>query len=44
VLLVDRATFPRDKACAEYLRPARTPRLAQFGVLNVTLAAVPQRL
>jgi flavin-dependent dehydrogenase len=28
VLLVHRATFPRDKACAEYLRPACTPLLA----------------
>ncbi len=44
VLLVDRATFPRDKACAEYLSPARTPLLAQFGVLNAILTAAPQRL
>ena len=44
VLLVDRATFPRDKACAEYLSPACTPLLAQLGVLEAVLAASPQRL
>ena len=44
VLLVDRATFPRDKACAEYLSPACTPLLAQLGVLDAILAAAPQRL
>jgi menaquinone-9 beta-reductase len=25
VLLMERATFPRDKACTEYLSPACTP-------------------
>jgi len=44
VLLVDRATFPRDKACAEYLSPACTPFLAQLGVLDAILTAAPQRL
>lgn len=44
VLLVDRATFPRDKACAEYLSPACNPLLAQLGVLEAVLAASPQRL
>ena len=44
VLLVDRATFPRDKACAEYLSPACTPLLARLGVLDAVLAASPQRL
>jgi len=44
VLLVDRATFPRDKACAEYLSPACTPLLAQLGVLDAILTAAPQRL
>ena len=34
VLLVDRATFPRDKACAEYLSPVCTPLLAHLGVLG----------
>ena len=44
VLLVDRATFPRDKACAEYLSPACNQLLAQFGVFEAVLAASPQRL
>ena len=44
VLLVDRATFPRDKACAEYFSPACTEFLAQLGVLDAVLAAAPQRL
>ena len=44
VLLVDRATFPRDKACAEYLSPACNQLLAQLGVLEAVLAASPQRL
>jgi len=44
VLLVDRATFPRDKACAEYLSPACTPFLAHLGVLDAILTAAPQRL
>jgi flavin-dependent dehydrogenase len=44
VLLVDRATFPRDKACAEYLSPACTPILERLGVLQAVLAAEPQRL
>jgi menaquinone-9 beta-reductase len=44
VLLVDRATFPRDKACAEYLSPACTSFLAQLGVLDAILTAAPQRL
>lgn len=44
VLLVDRATFPRDKPCAEYLSPACTPILALLGVIETILAAAPQRL
>lgn len=44
VLLVDRATFPRPKACAEYLSPACNALLAQLGVLDAVLAASPQRL
>ena len=44
VILVDRATFPRDKACAEYLSPACSPILARLGVLEAVLAAAPQRL
>ena len=44
VLLVERATFPRAKACAEYLSQACTPLLAQLGVLDATLTAALQRL
>lgn len=44
VLLVDRATFPRDKPCAEYLSPACTPLLAELGVLEAILATAPQQL
>src|SRR6266702_925884 len=31
VLLVDRARFPRDKACSEYLSPATTEILERLG-------------
>jgi len=44
ILLVDRATFPRDKACAEYLSPACNQLLDHLGVLEAVLAASPQRL
>lgn len=33
VVLADRATFPRDKPCAEYLSPAAEPLLAELGAL-----------
>lgn len=44
VILLDRATFPRDKACAEYLSPACTGLLQQLGVLDALLAQAPRRL
>ena len=34
VLLVDRATFPRDKACSEYMSPEAVRILARLGVLE----------
>ncbi|HEX9069939.1 MAG TPA: NAD(P)/FAD-dependent oxidoreductase [Ktedonobacterales bacterium] len=34
VAVVDRAAFPRDKPCAEYLSPAAEPLLARLGVLD----------
>ncbi|MFN2315597.1 MAG: NAD(P)/FAD-dependent oxidoreductase [Gemmatimonadales bacterium] len=34
VLVVDRATFPRDKACAEYLSPETLRHLDALGVLG----------
>jgi flavin-dependent dehydrogenase len=34
VLVVDRATFPRDKICAEYLSPQASRILSDMGVLD----------
>lgn len=34
VIAVDRATFPRDKACSEYLSPEGVRHLAELGVLE----------
>jgi flavin-dependent dehydrogenase len=44
VVLLDRATFPRDKPCAEYLSPAVEPLLDELGVLNEIEATRPGRL
>ncbi|MGH7700879.1 MAG: NAD(P)/FAD-dependent oxidoreductase [Gemmatimonadales bacterium] len=46
ILLLDRARFPRDKACSEYLSPATTAVLARLGggVLERVEAAAPARL
>ena len=33
VLLLDRARFPREKTCAEYLSPQASRLLAQMGAL-----------
>ena len=44
VVLLDRMTFPRDKACAEYLSPACNALLDRLGVLEAVLAQAPQRL
>jgi len=43
VVLVDRATFPRDKACAEYLSPEAARDLDDLGVL-AEVEAGAQRL
>lgn len=43
VVVVDRATFPRDKPCAEYLSPAAEPLLQNLGVLDDILATQPGR-
>jgi geranylgeranyl reductase family protein len=43
VLLLDRAHFPRPKACAEYLSPATAASLARLGVLDAVLARRPAR-
>ena len=46
VLLLDRAAFPRDKACSEYLSPEVTRLLARLGsdVLGAVERAAPARL
>ncbi|HZH41813.1 MAG TPA: NAD(P)/FAD-dependent oxidoreductase [Gemmatimonadales bacterium] len=46
VLLVDRARFPRDKACSEYLTPETTRVLEQLGdgILRAVEAKAPARL
>lgn len=44
VVLVDRAVFPRDKPCAEYLSPAAEPLLRKLGALDGIEDANPGRL
>jgi flavin-dependent dehydrogenase len=44
VALLDRATFPRDKPCAEYLSPAVEPLLRELGALDEIEATHPGRL
>jgi flavin-dependent dehydrogenase len=39
VLIVDRAAFPRDKACSEYMSPEAVRILARLGVLNTLESA-----
>ncbi len=42
--LIDKASFPRDKACAEYMSPAIGDILARLGVLERVEAAHPAHL
>jgi flavin-dependent dehydrogenase len=46
VLLLDRARFPRDKPCSEYLSPAATPLLARLepSLVDEIERAAPGRL
>ncbi len=46
VLLLDRARFPRDKPCSEYLSPAATPLLERLdsGLVAAVERAAPGRL
>ncbi len=44
VLVLERAHFPRDKACAEYLSPGATGLLEQMGALTAVEAAAPAHL
>jgi geranylgeranyl reductase family protein len=44
VLLLDRAAFPRDKACGEYTSPETEAALARLGVLDAVAKAGARRL
>lgn len=44
VALLDRARFPRDKACGEFLSPAATPLLEKLGVTAAIEAAGAHRI
>lgn len=44
VLLIDRASFPRDKPCGEYLDPGVVDALDRLGMLERVLASGPARL
>jgi menaquinone-9 beta-reductase len=44
VALVDRATFPRPKPCAEYLNPDAVGALERLGVLAAVEARAPARI
>jgi geranylgeranyl reductase family protein len=44
VCVLDRARFPRDKACGEFLSPAATPLLEDLGVRDTIDAAGARRL
>ena len=44
VLLLDKASFPRHKACSDYVSPAGEPILAELGVLDEIAAAGASRM
>jgi menaquinone-9 beta-reductase len=44
VMLLDQATFPRDKVCGEFISPAADPILDELGVLSAIEATSPLRL
>src|SRR5262249_15052167 len=43
VLLLEKASFPREKPCAEYLSPGVVDALARLGALDAVSAARPAR-
>ncbi|MBI4389690.1 MAG: FAD-dependent monooxygenase, partial [Nitrospinae bacterium] len=43
-LVLDQATFPRDKVCGEFISPAADPILDELGVLSAIEARSPVRL
>jgi geranylgeranyl reductase family protein len=44
VLLLDKARFPRHKACSEYINPAGAELLGEMGVLEEAMAAGAHRM
>jgi len=44
VVLLDKARFPRHKACSEYINPAATQLLGEMGVLDEVLLAGAHRM
>jgi flavin-dependent dehydrogenase len=44
VLLLDKARFPRHKACSEYINPSGSPLLEQLGVLDEIMRAGADRM
>ena len=44
MVLLDRATFPRDKVCAEYLSPQASRILAKMGAMDQVEASGPAQL
>lgn len=44
VALIDRAAFPRHKACAEYLSPAAEPLLQALGIADLIAQGRPNQL
>jgi menaquinone-9 beta-reductase len=44
VLLLDKAGFPRHKACSDYVSPAGEPILVELGVLDEIVAAGASRM
>ena len=44
VVLLDKATFPRHKACSEYVNPGAVEALRRLGLEEAVLAAGPHRM
>jgi geranylgeranyl reductase family protein len=44
VLLLDKATFPRHKACSDYLNPAAVRALHELGMMDALWTAHPHRM
>jgi len=44
VLLLDKASFPRHKACSDYLNPAAVRALCDLGMMNTVAAVQPHAM